>query len=415
MKKQIRLHYELFDLIKKKENDIISFFKTYKQLHNSKSKFIAFKIERLYSVLIYIIVNQQFKVGLSTEIITTQCKIPHKLQTKLYLDILIDFLKIVEKRKSNSKKNSAYIYEVIYNYNDIDNKVKLNYDNKSLERHSSYYNFLTLDQEYNNLYKQITDMSKETITQLKENQKKLLRNILELNKNKKEILKQQNKIIRLQNFIENYNDREFNIKQSTVNDRISSIFTNIDKTFREYILIDGHKTIGIDLINSQPVIFANYLINNNIEQLEDIKLFIEISIDGTFYDYLAEKLFEKNRDKAKKMWMYGAYGDKTIIQTSGDELIRYNTGSKLIRELFPNVIEIIDKYKKTSYKDFAIFLQKEEAKHVNKLSEILTQNKINNITIYDEFIVGVNNLDKAIEIITEYLKENNLQIKLKTK
>lgn len=180
--------------------------------------------------------------------------------------------------------------------------------------------------------------------------------------------------------------------------------STIKKEFRNFILINGEVTIIYDIKNSQPVFFANKYKKYLTEETYNYM------IDGTFYDIIANEL-DISRGKAKKIWMNAAYWEKQSYTIYGDEASITNNYSYRLSKIFPDLAELIDNLKRKGI-DINAELQFIEAEAVNKISDILKENDVPNLTTYDEFIIRISDKNKFKFIFNNYLTDNNIKLKL---
>jgi hypothetical protein len=183
------------------------------------------------------------------------------------------------------------------------------------------------------------------------------------------------------------NNEKFYIVDST-SFRYHSNLTTMPKELRRFVVIYGKHLIGnVDIKNSQPY-FSTILLTNpmkvadlakdkdlrmklkslQVEQNDDVKLYINLVCSGQFYEYLMKE-FEKRglsytRDQVKKAVMIILF----------DRNSHMSRPRKILAELFPTVLDIFhqlrgnkkgDKFE--GYQRFAILLQSIEAHVVLKI------------------------------------------------
>ena len=389
--------------------DLIKSIITTAKLGKSKStqKQISYNETKLIhlSAYLYERTNNLYKdkkryKGIAISTLTEIIGFSNTKQTKLHLDILIN-LNIITRTGKAVAGVSSFEYTIIpidlftlSNYNKID-FTKYEFTNKKINIKNN-----------TELNKAISERVKLDITSDK--YKILKETILSEDK------QNENHITYIE---QHFKNSCYAFKVATVNNRRMSVFTACKREFRELLTIDNEEVIALDFANSQPAFLANYIINryknNNIEITDDIKLFFELSSTGIIYEYIADKLFEGDRNKAKDLWMSAGYG-RMSIRTLGDEVIEKNNNGLLFSTLFPNVIKFLDNRKESKgYNETSITLQGFESKFTNRVSDLLFEKGILNVTVYDEFIVKKSQYEKAYNIIINELKNDNLKIILK--
>lgn len=173
--------------------------------------------------------------------------------------------------------------------------------------------------------------------------------------------------------LEKIRDKIWRATRNKTNNRLDSNFTNLDSKLHQYIIIKNVATKSIDLSNSQFVLFANiiYSIKYNDTTLyssfnipllnefmaycnmcsmsdillaDDVTMFCESAFNGTLYTDLANTLgidisldHNTRRKKAKTIAFELFFGS----EEHGD-----SDNKKLIKEVYPNIVEIIDGFKK---------------------------------------------------------------------
>lgn len=402
---------EFISIIKENKDLIKSFVKSLKEgKAKSEAQWYSYKEDKLIHLIGYLYerTNNLYKSkknykGIAETTLTEIIGFAHPLQTKLYLNILIE-LGLITKSGKPKAGVASYDYTVrpidLMNINGYGNKsafTKCVFDKKKVKK--AFTGNLLLNKAIEERV-ELDTTSKKYIT---------LKNKLLANDKQNE-----NHI----NYVENYfKHKVYGFQVADVNDRRMSLFTSCKKEFRELLTIDGEGVMTLDFANSQPAFLANYIEHkynqHNIEMTDDIKLFVKLCSQGLIYEYIGDILFNGDRNKAKDLWMSAGYGHMSL-RTLGDEVMQSNKNGLLFAELFPNVIKFLDnKKERESYNKVATNLQKYEAKFVNAVSDLLFEQGIINITVYDEFIVKCSEFEIAKSIIEEQLKLNGLKIILK--
>lgn len=400
------LYYKLISM----ESQIKDYVKSEKDKCDNKKQRekIIYKQERAIHVLsllqtIYIKYNEHLAIAQS--VIQKECNLTSTHETRFILNLLERFGFIQRYGTASALKKIGFRYRIFFDikspmmeytyelkvrktpYNKIERENRE--DSECIECIFHSYDSVGINyndefkRTYKSIYESSTDLYKKTIeyafSDIKEN--------------------------------------KWNFSCGKNNKRRSSILTNIKKEFRSFITIDRMPTTNIDIINSQPAFFANYLINYYGEDNlpEDVELFTELCFTNKIYEYLADNI-ESTRKLAKDFWMKAIYGMESI-KTIGDECIRFNNAGLQFAKMFPNVISVVDTIKSRfkSYNEFSAWLQRFESKFVNSVSDLLYAQNIKNITVYDEFIVKKADVQLAKSIIEAYAFKNGIKINLKTK
>lgn len=218
---------------------------------------------------------------------------------------------------------------------------------------------------------------------------------------------------------------DFYASINDTNKRLDTNLTNLKSDFIKngFVTLNGQQLIDIDLSNSQPCLLGNLFgcMENMLSKfpnltlayhyppiditMEDVKIFIHESGDGTFYDYICEHT-GWSRKLAKNIFI------KIMFSKAG-----WNSCyKKRLKELFPSVISWMDEFKLKNgeHKKFAIMLQKLE-------SEIFIQNIYPRIrkqgyvvyTKHDSILCKVSDYDAVKSEMEKIMNEMGLKFKLK--
>lgn len=374
----------------------------------SSAKQLAYKEEKLINLATYLYErsNNLYSLkktyrGIPESILTEIIGFSGRKQTNLHLEILIE-LGIITKTGKPKKGFSSYEYIstpldifCVSGYGDHSQFTKMEFDMSRVKK--AYKGNLLLN-------KAIQERARVDVTSSKF--QAIKNNIDESQKVHFD-------------YIENYfrND-SFGFEVADANNRRMSIFSSCKREIRELITIDGEKTIQFDLANSQPAFLANYIKFQydkfNLEMKDDMKIFYGLCCSGQIYEYIANELYNGDRNKAKELWMKAGYGQMSL-RIAGDEVQQVNAKGLELAKLFPSVIAFLDNKKMvTEYNQVALTLQKFEAKLVNNISDKLFEMGIVNITVYDEFIVKISDLYVTYTTINKMIKEAGLDLILKT-
>jgi hypothetical protein len=197
----------------------------------------------------------------------------------------------------------------------------------------------------------------------------------------------------------------------------------------QYLAIDGHPLIEMDIRNSQPYFaaalfnpteeienaidkymgqgFAAYIKSQNFLQYADVELYTSLVSSGKFYSYMADKFKENNipyeNKKDLKQQLFVVFFGKPFAS-------KYNKGAALFKETFPNVQRLFNLIKKRGYNRLAILLQRIEsytmiemvAKAITEqLPDIPFLTKHDSIMPFKTSIMAGNNLEDIRKIMVD--------------
>lgn len=178
-----------------------------------------------------------------------------------------------------------------------------------------------------------------------------------------------------------------NVNRNDTNNRMDSNITNMSSDLVGNILYDNN-LVSIDLCNSQFAIFSYALGKSDFE---DVNMFKQLSGNGMLYTYIMNELELENLKQAKNMCFELLFSSR-----------KNNTPEKLkLKDLFPNVIAIIDSFKKT-YGDnkFSIFLQKVESNlFIDCLLAMIRDNVGFCLSKHDSIIVREEDVEEVLGAI----------------
>ena len=185
--------------------------------------------------------------------------------------------------------------------------------------------------------------------------------------------------------------------KSPVNDRLNTNFTNMPSTLVECIM-KSNDLIEIDAKNSQFAILANMI----KEKVDDN--FITDAICGVLYERLADKL-GCSRDEAKDI----------VMKTIYSKHYHNNRTKKIMAELYPESMAIIEKYKrKSSNRELAIAMQQKESEiYIDGVLRKLYEIGIPAFSKHDSIIFHKKDLKMVESIIREVLRTKGIELKLK--
>lgn len=204
--------------------------------------------------------------------------------------------------------------------------------------------------------------------------------------------------------------------------RVHNNITNLAKIFRPFLSFQSNKLIEIDIANCQPLLFnvliSRYLLRNTsayncginlpyVPQNSDLRLYKEITEQGSFYEYMKKELgINEERDLFKiRMFTKLFYG--RVFESEE---------KTAFKKIFPEVSKIIDHYKKINHRDLAIDLQRVEAEiMINTVVPRLAEKKIFALTVHDSILTTTENVKLVQEIIKDEFKKYDLVPTLRVK
>jgi hypothetical protein len=226
----------------------------------------------------------------------------------------------------------------------------------------------------------------------------------------------------------------YNIRRDTFGNRISHIFSNIPKSIRNQITIDGERVVEVDIISSQVSFLfvliekwflkSSYASDNNlvapwdfflkystlslIDKNQDFYKILKIQVADQYKEYP-----QVSREQMKIIFLKTALGDPKLITLSGfnkKEFISNLFGSKFYDFLISlTKIEIDGVKKHESYKNIAAILQREESAFLDIVMNKLIDSDIKFIPIYDSLIIKESDQTKVRTIFKEVIKSQEVE------
>jgi hypothetical protein len=168
------------------------------------------------------------------------------------------------------------------------------------------------------------------------------------------------------------------------------------------LMIDGEETCEIDIANSQPLFLTKIIdMHSNLVDQNELLLFKELTISGTYYQYVMNQLGESNKKKVKEMTYKVLFG-RNIATSKVD---------KSFKKLFPTIHHFIKNYKKENgdYRVLAYDLQKAESDLIfntviKKVMQFYPEIKL--ITIHDSIVVPRKYKEEVNQIFEIELKKS---------
>jgi hypothetical protein len=174
------------------------------------------------------------------------------------------------------------------------------------------------------------------------------------------------------------------IKRKDAQSRIYSSITNLNREFREHLLLDRQKLVKLDIKSCQPYILSKLSKDKYMMDLCTCK-------EKDFYSYVGNVLGIGDREKAKKT-VIGALFDKE------DRIYRRDVQNAL-QDHFPVAYDYMSKVKKNGYNQLAIKLEQEEVRYMEKVWGTLAKEKIRFLTVHDCLMVHKENVKRVEEVM----------------
>ncbi len=166
--------------------------------------------------------------------------------------------------------------------------------------------------------------------------------------------------------------------------RMHTNFTILKSFIRKNcLLIDDMRTSEIDIPNSQPLFLSKLIENSKWVDVDELKLFKYLTIEGIYYKYVMTELGISDKSEVKELTY------KVLFGRNG----KNSKSDILFCKLFPTIHNFIKLYKKEmgDYKILAYELQKAESNLIfNKIiRQIMTlYPDIKIVTVHDSIIVA---------------------------
>jgi hypothetical protein len=195
---------------------------------------------------------------------------------------------------------------------------------------------------------------------------------------------------------------EFRRQFFTIDDfsgRVHTPVTNFKSEYRKNLLIDGIETTSLDVVTMQPVLLGAIL----KKQLKDNQFSNWIDEGKDIYLMLQETAKLKSRDDAKKKFF------EILFSKPNDSLTRLfgNTDwISWINEFKKQPIEMNPKTLEKTHNNLAWLLQTNEVLLMRKVWERLLDHDIKFLSVHDEIIVKLTEVNKARDIFETVLSEN---------
>lgn len=214
--------------------------------------------------------------------------------------------------------------------------------------------------------------------------------------------------------IANLENGEYYVNRNSTNQRLDNVLTCTSKILLEVIKADNN--LGeIDLANSQFAFLSNKMQQDpSFKPTDDFNTFKQQTAVNTLYTYVQKEFGLSQRDEGKKMMLQLAFCSHAY--RSKDK--------KLLRKLFPSVVNYIDSYKKKdvkdsgdkdAYKEFSVMLQKAESKMFidNLYYNLKIKQGLWVLTKHDSLLVKAEDEKYVRDFMERYFKSINFDCTLK--
>ncbi len=189
--------------------------------------------------------------------------------------------------------------------------------------------------------------------------------------------------------------------------RIHTPITSFKSEYRSNILLDGEKTVSLDVVTMQPLLLGKILSNEIGEN--DYSNWINSGED--IYLILQEKSKLNSREEAKKRFfeiLFSKPNKQLSVMFGGAQWIEWINCFKCA-DILQNPHN-----KEKKHSNLAWLLQSTEVKIMRKVWQLLKDNQIIFLTVHDEIIVKISDYQKSIELFEkimnsefQYYKINN--------
>jgi hypothetical protein len=209
---------------------------------------------------------------------------------------------------------------------------------------------------------------------------------------------------------------DFNTSRPDEMSRVYNNLTNLKREHRQFVNFNGKALLMTDISNCQVLLSVvavrkqfSIMSGRGLSGLpKDIVLYQELAETGEFYEYLIEKSsYTGERSQFKKDFFSQVFFSKPAN-------FSMRIKDNFVRE-FPNVYKLITQLKVKNYKDFAIGLQRLEAKIIidNVAKGMIKKGKAI-LTLHDAVVTDcTESLNMAEEMISKAMSKYNITPKFK--
>ncbi|UOR05852.1 hypothetical protein MUN82_01840 [Hymenobacter aerilatus] len=196
----------------------------------------------------------------------------------------------------------------------------------------------------------------------------------------------------------------FFIEQPDKSSRIYTNLTMLSKEIRQFLYHrQSDSLVNMDIANSQPFFFNKLLKEYyaDCELPEDVRLYIELTSTGQFYKYIQPRISPNCTD-------IGGFKQEFFAAVFFCQIEHTESSKKAQKfgEMFPNVLEAIQYYKRGDYKQLAIRMQRVEAGvMLNRIVKELHKRAIWCSTIHDSIVCLPQHQSQVLSIMEEIFND----------
>lgn len=204
---------------------------------------------------------------------------------------------------------------------------------------------------------------------------------------------------------------ESKFQVSSDSGRLYNSFTNLPKTIRKFLRVEGEPIGELDMANAQAI-FLNRIILKRLENvgvniLDSTRDFIIWSELGKAFEFL----------NGKKSFKHGKTR-KSFKESFWAMIMDSNEGSKSndlysqVYELIPQILDEVEAIKRGNYKKISHLLQKEESRVIQSCyKEIM--NEVTSSTLHDGIYFQISKKDFVVKNVIDVLRKLEIKCTLK--
>lgn len=204
---------------------------------------------------------------------------------------------------------------------------------------------------------------------------------------------------------------ESKFQVSSDSGRLYNSFTNLPKTIRKFLRVEGEPIGELDMANAQAI-FLNRIIlerlqNKDVDIHESTRDFIIWSELGKAFEFLNGKMSFK-RGQTRKSFKESFWA---MIMDS-NEGSNSNDLYSQVYELIPQILDEVEAIKRGNYKKISHLLQKEESRVIQSCyKEIM--NEVTSSTLHDGIYFQISKKDFVVKNVIDVLRKLEIKCTLK--
>jgi hypothetical protein len=214
--------------------------------------------------------------------------------------------------------------------------------------------------------------------------------------------------------VEKFMEKDFSINNKSTG-RTYSSFTNLKKTVRKNVLLDGERVIGVDISNSQ-IVFLGQVIKNYLQEedfCEDTYYLLKYISLGKFYELIwkfRENIEERvqylvlegeDREEIKEKVFAYVYNDAKNYEIEVEEIFK---------EKFPQVYRVLRKIRGPQ---LARRMQSVEANIINTAYRNIIRKGIKAGTLFDSIYAKESDIKEVMAELKNLFKSRGIKAVLK--